>query len=141
MVDSFLARSKLGIAMEANEQGVGKAMREMRDKIRRQLTVSFYSNKMLKATLHEASINFAASEFIFPDDQKVTGNIFAGAGGFTVMDKDLRFTLMNLPLEISTLNKHRFGLFLELFRYLYDLIGMHLSIHKAYYETFMAKKD
>jgi len=57
------------------------------------------------------------------------------------MDKDLRFTLMNLPLEISTLNRHRFGLFLELFRYLYDLIGMHLSIHKAYYETFMAKKE
>ena len=35
MVDSFLTRSKLGIGIEANEQGVGKAMREMRDKIRR----------------------------------------------------------------------------------------------------------
>ena len=30
-------------------------------------------------------------------------------------------------------------MFLQLFRYLYDLISMHLSIHKAYYETLVAK--
>ena len=57
------------------------------------------------------------------------------------MDKDLRVTLMNMPLPLAALNKHRFGMFLELFRYLYDLIGMHLSIHKAYYETFIAKSS
>jgi|LakMenEpi03Aug12_release.lakeMendotaPanAssembly.Ray.scaffolds.fasta_scaffold181778_2 hypothetical protein len=56
------------------------------------------------------------------------------------MDKDLRFTLMNIPLEVTAINKHRFGMFLELFRFLYDLVGMHLSIHKAYFETFIAKK-
>ena len=57
------------------------------------------------------------------------------------MDKDLRLTLLNMPLEVTTLNKHRFGMFLELFRFLYDLIGMHLSIHKAYFETFITKKE
>lgn len=57
------------------------------------------------------------------------------------MDKDLRVTLLNMPLPLAALNKHRFGMFLELFRYLYDLIGMHLSIHKAYYETFIAKSN
>ena len=56
------------------------------------------------------------------------------------MDKDLRFTLMNIPLDVTAINKHRFGMFLELFRFLYDLVGMHLSIHKAYFETFIAKK-
>lgn len=57
------------------------------------------------------------------------------------MDKDLRFTLMNIPLDVTAINKHRFGMFLELFRFLYDLVGMHLSIHKAYFETFIAKKN
>ena len=33
---------------------------------------------MLKATISEPSNNFAATEYIFPDEQKVTGNIFAG---------------------------------------------------------------
>lgn len=28
---------------------------------------------------------------------------------------------------------------LEVFRFLYDLLSMHLSIRKAYYETFLAK--
>lgn len=47
--------------------------------------------------------------------------------------------MLNIPLEVFTLNKHRYGMFLEVFRFLYDLLNMHLSIRKAYYETFLAK--
>lgn len=28
---------------------------------------------------------------------------------------------------------------LEVFRFIYDLLSMHLSIRRAYYETFLAK--
>lgn len=103
--------------------------------------MSFYSAKMLNSAVCEDSLNFGSSEFIFVNDSKLTGNVFTSPGGFYVMDKDLRPTEMNMPLQLMTLNKHRFGIFLELFRYLYDLIGMHLSVHKAYYETFIQKKN
>ena len=44
-----------------------------------------------------------------------------------------------MPLEVSVLNKHKYGVLLEVFRHLYELISMHLSIRKSYYETFLAK--
>lgn len=47
--------------------------------------------------------------------------------------------VLNLPLEVTVLNKHKYGVMLEVFRHLYELISMHLSIRKSYYETFLAK--
>ena len=44
-----------------------------------------------------------------------------------------------MPLEVGALGKHRFGMFLEVFRFVYDLIGMHVSLRKAYYQTFLQK--
>ena len=44
-----------------------------------------------------------------------------------------------MPLEVFTVNRHRFGMFLEVFRFLYDLMSMHLTIRKSYYDTFLAK--
>ena len=42
-------------------------------------------------------------------------------------------------MEVAALSKHRFGMFLEVFRFIYDLLGMHLSLRKAYCETFLGK--
>jgi hypothetical protein len=141
MVDSFLGRSKLDIIDYNDHADIATAMFTVRDKVRQQLSRSFYSQKMLRASVNELCVNFGATEFIFPNDQKVTGNIFVSPSGFHVMDKDMRNTFMNMPLQMWALNKHRYGMFLQLFRYLYDLISMHLSIHKAYYETFIAKTE
>lgn len=54
-------------------------------------------------------------------------------------DPDLTQILLNLPLEVTALNKHRFGLFYEVTKFLFDLMSMHLSSRKSYYETFLAK--
>ena len=45
---------------------------------------------MLKHTVFENTPGMGAAEFVFPDDDKLTGNIFAGSGGFTVTDNELR---------------------------------------------------
>jgi hypothetical protein len=37
------------------------------------------------------------------------------------------------------MNKHRFGMYLELFRFLYEFLAMHLTIRKTYLETFLKK--
>lgn len=141
MIDSFLTRSKLDILDYSDPADISTAMFTVRDKIRQQLLRSFYSQNMLKFSINEKCINFGASEFIFPSFEKSDGNIFVTPSGFHVMDKDMRNTFMNMPLQVWALNKHRYGMFLQLFRYIYDLIGMHLSIHKAYYETFIAKTE
>ena len=46
-----------------------------------------------------------------------------------------------MPLELGFMGKHRFAMFLEVFRYLYDLLSMHMQIRKAYYETFLQKSQ
>ena len=44
-------------------------------------------------------------------------------------------------MDVTMLSKHSFGMFLEVFRFIYDLLGMHLSIWRAYCETFLQKCD
>jgi hypothetical protein len=44
-----------------------------------------------------------------------------------------------MPVDITTLYKARYGMFLELFRYLYDFMAMGLSIRINYYEAFLRK--
>ena len=80
-----------------------------------------------------------AQKFIFPDGGQLNGNIFQSKGGFEIIDNSLRQITFNMPMDMSFLGKHRYGLFLEIFRFLYDLLGMHMSIRKHYYETFLNK--
>lgn len=100
---------------------------------------SFYSLKMKEHSKWEQGPGFGGNFFIFPDSGKLTGNIFAGQGGFTVTDNEFRQTLFNMPMELGFMGKHRFALYLEVFRFIYDLLTMHMSIRKAYYTTFLAK--
>jgi len=94
---------------------------------------------MLKNTVREEFLTRGAAEFIFNSPEMIQGNVFSSNAGFRVIDKELQQTMLNMPIEVFTLNKHRFGMLLEVFRFLFDLISMHLSIRKAYYETFLAK--
>ena len=43
---------------------------------------SFYSLKMQRHYSFEPTLGYGAAEFLFPDDDKLTGNVFAGPGGF-----------------------------------------------------------
>jgi hypothetical protein len=78
---------------------------------------------------------------VFADSKQLTENLFNGkiGGSFSVADPNFRQTLLNMPVERQTLNKHRFGMFMELFRFLYDFLAMHLTIRKTYLETFLNK--
>ena len=46
-----------------------------------------------------------------------------------------------MPVELGFMGKHRFAMFLEVFRFVYDLLSMHMQTRKRYYETFKAKSD
>ena len=87
----------------------------------------------------EQGPTYGRCQFVFPDKDKLTGNIFAGSGGFTVTDNTFRQTLFNMPVELGFIGKHRFAMFLEVFRFVYDLLNMHMQIRKVYYETFIDK--
>ena len=139
MATKYLDRSNIASELIGEDQILSKSLQEVRNEVKRFWMKSFYSQKMLKHTIWEETAGHGASEFVFPDDEKLTGNIFAGEGGFTVTDNELRQTLLNMPMDISTLGKHRFGMFLEVFRFIYDLLGMHLSIRRAYVDTFLSK--
>ena len=52
------------------------------------------------------------------------------------MHKQLNY---NMPVEVSTLYKTRYVMFLELFRFLYDFLSMNLIIRRNYFETFLRK--
>ena len=41
---------------------------------------------MLENTVSEETLSFRAAEFVFPSKDKITGNVFAGEGGFSVSD-------------------------------------------------------
>ena len=123
------------------DQVLAKSLCEIRNTVKRKWIESFYTRKMLENGVSEETLSYGAAEFVFPDKNKVIGNIFAGDGGFTVTDSELRQTLFNMPMEVAALSKHRFGMFLEVFRFIYDLLGMHLSLRKAYAETFLQKTE
>lgn len=94
---------------------------------------------MLRFTVREEYHTRGASEYIFNDGDKLNLNIYTGSSGYQVSDDDLQQTVLNLPLEVTAMNKHRFGIFCEVTKFLFDLMSMHLSSRKSYYETFLAK--
>lgn len=96
---------------------------------------------MLTSTDIQSIESLGAAAFIYPAPEMVVDNVFKARSdvGYKVTDEEVHQIMLNMPLEIFTTNKHRFGMFLELFRFLYDLLSMHLSIRKGYFETFLAK--
>ena len=139
MADSFLQRSNITEDLLGDDGQLAKSLVEIRNRVKALLLKTFYSPNMLKNTIREDSVWRGAAEFIFNDTEQITGNIFGSQRGYRVVDPYLKQTLLNMPLEVFTVNKHRFAMLLEVFRFLYDLLSMHLSIRKAYYETFLAK--
>lgn len=140
MAEGYLKRINTGkeIFMD-DDQVLSKSLVEVRQRVKQQVFKSFYNSKMLQNIVSEECLTYGAAEFVFPDDDKLTGNIFAGNSGFSVVDPHLRQTLLNMPIEAAAVNKHRFGVYLELFRFIYDILGMHLAIRKSYLETFLTK--
>jgi len=141
MADNFLARSNIAPELIGDEQLLSKSLNQVHTDIMDQFKQSFYSAKMKEHSKWEQGPGYGGNFFIFPDGGKLTGNVFAGQGGFTVTDSDFRQTLFNMPMELGFMGKHRFGMYLEVFRFVYDLLTMHMSIRKAYYETFLAKSQ
>ena len=141
MADNFLHRSKIDRELITPEQQLSKVMQKLHQDVREALLNTFYSSNMKENISWESSPSFARIQMVFPDKQKLTGNIFAGSGGFNIIDNRFRQTLFNMPIELGFMGKHRFAMFLEVFRFLYDLLSLHMQIRKSYYETFKAKSD
>jgi hypothetical protein len=142
MTDSFLQRSNIIDDLQQDDNNsLNKALNEVRNFIDIQWRKAFYSTKMLQFTSHEETPGVCAQKFVFPDGGQLNGNVFASQAGFDHMDNNLRQTGFSMPMDMSFLGKHRYGMFLEVFRFLYDLLGMHMSIRKHYYETFLNKQS
>lgn len=139
--DNFLARSNVFEGLIGEEQILSKSLRKVHTDVLELLLNSFYSDKMKENISWEGGPGYGRCQFVFPDKEKLTGNVFAGAGGFQVTDNEFRQTLFNMPVELGFVGKHRFAMFLEVFRYIYDLLSMHMSIRKSYYQTFLAKSQ
>ena len=93
---------------------------------------------MLKNTCTEELLATSLTEFIFSTEEKLNGYMFAD-GNFDIKDPCHRQYNYNLPVDISTLYKARYVMFLELFRYLYDLMALGLVVRRNYYEAFLRK--
>ena len=78
MADQYLSRSNIASELIGEDQILSKSLCEIRNQVKQQWIKSFYSQKMLKHTIWEDTVGYGAAEFIFPDDDKITGNIFAG---------------------------------------------------------------
>ena len=60
-------------------------------------------------------------------------------GNFTLTDPYHRQYNYNLPVVIGSLYRSRFIMYLELFRFLYDFMGLGIMVRKNYYEAFLRK--
>lgn len=139
--DNFLARPESNIDKNliGDDQILSKSLYEVHKHVLNLLQTSFYSGKMKENIQWEVGPTYGRCQFVFPDKDKLTGNIFAGLGGFTVTDNTFRQTLFNMPVEVGFVGKHRFAMFLEVFRFLWDMLNLHMNVRKIYYKTFIAK--
>ena len=137
--DLFLERSNVFQDLIDEKHLLSQCLIRVHKDVLELLLGSFYSDKMKENISWESGPGYGRCQFVFPDKEKLTGNVFAGSGGFQVTDNEFRQTLFNMPVEIGFMGKHRFAMYIEVFRYIYDLLSMHMSIRKAYYETFLAK--
>jgi len=141
--NNFLTRSgnvEQGLLMQ-KDMALQKTLSQVHSNVLELVLKTFYSSRMKENISWEETPGFGRCQFVFPDKEKLTGNVFAGGGGYTVADNQFRQTLMNMVVDLGFMGKHRYAMFLEVFRYVYDLLGMHMSVRKNYYETFMAKRD
>ena len=85
MADEFLKRSNIQAELKG-EKTLAKSLCEVRNAAKRKWIECFYSSSMLENTISEETHSFRAAEFVFPDKEKMTGNLFASDGGFSVSD-------------------------------------------------------
>jgi len=143
MASNYLERAKIHRELIGDNNNLPRALVAVRRLIRDQLINSFvpkitgnYGNQQI-----DECLNYGATEFVVNDPAKLKYCIFDGQtnGSYSVHDPNFRQILLNMPLERQTMNKHRFGMYLELFRFLYEFLAMHLTIRKTYLETFLKK--
>lgn len=77
-------------------------------------------------------------EAIFPNQDKLNFYLFDD-GNFRVYDPLLKQVHYNTRAELSLVQKGRYIMYLEVFRFLYDFLSLSLSIRKNYYQTFIQK--
>ena len=80
--DHFLARSNVFQDLIGTEQILSKSLRKVHTDVLELLLNSFYSDKMKENISWESGPGYGRCQFVFPDKEKLTGNVFAGAGGF-----------------------------------------------------------
>jgi hypothetical protein len=114
------------------------ALVELRQIVKNHVVNIFYSPSMLKHTCTEDFITTSLTEFLYNHEDKLNGYLYKD-GNFRLVDPKHRQYNYNLQMDVYSLYKSRYVMFLELFRYLYDFMGLGLMVRKNYYEAFIRK--
>lgn len=100
MTNLYLFRSNVSEEFFDNDMGYSKSLLEVRNRVKQLLLQQFYSKKMLQYTMREEYQAHSGSEFIFPDQELMTGNVYQIARGYMIKDEDLHQILLNMPMEV-----------------------------------------
>lgn len=92
----------------------------------------------MKNYANEKYMNGQGMEAIFPNEKKTHFYLFDD-GNFKVYDPLLKQVHYNMRAELNLVQKGRYIMYLEVFRFLYDFLSLSLSIRKNYYQTFIQK--
>lgn len=86
----FLRRSNISSDLINEDQVLSKCLCKVHVDMMELTLTSFYSQKMKQNITWEDGPAYGRQQFVFPDKEKMTGNVFAGSGGFTVSDNEFR---------------------------------------------------
>ena len=92
----------------------------------------------MKFYVSEPYMNGMGLETIWPSDKKAHYFVLEDAK-FRVENPLLKQVNYNTRLELCSVMKTKYVMFLEVFRFLYDFLSLNLSIRKNYYQTFLNK--
>jgi hypothetical protein len=121
-----------------NDPKLTNALVELRQHVKNNVVNTFYSLSMLKNTSTEEFMTTSLTEYIFNNEDRLNGFLYSD-GDFKLRDPNHRQYNYNVPVTITSLYKTKYSMFLELFRYFYDLMSLGLTIRCNYYEAFLRK--
>jgi hypothetical protein len=77
-----MTRAQVPEEIQGDDQQFGKALVEVRNKVKQQVLKNYYSPAMLRYTMREEYHTSGASEYIFNDGDKLQLNIYTDSKGY-----------------------------------------------------------
>ena len=81
---TYFAHSHLPEEIFGEDQQLSKSFVEVRNRVKQLLLKSYYSQSMLRFTVREEYLVHGASEFVFNDIDKLSGNIYTASKGYHI---------------------------------------------------------